>query len=107
MLAQAHHDPYDLHHRNGHRRHPLRHAPRHRGRGGAYAVSASSSRAAPAIASAVMPSFSMTSGPGALAPKRSIDTDRSTQRSQPIEKPASTATDGISGDRTSARYPSS
>lgn len=49
-----------------------------------YAVSAPrSSRAARAVFSAVIPSFSRTSGPGALAPKRSIATTRSTQRSHP------------------------
>ena len=42
-----------------------------------------SSRAVRAVFSAVMPSFSRTSRPGALAPKRSIDTVRSTQRSHP------------------------
>jgi hypothetical protein len=42
-----------------------------------------SSRAAPAVFSAVIPSFSRTRAPGALAPKRSIDTVRSTQRSHP------------------------
>jgi hypothetical protein len=42
-----------------------------------------SSRAVRAVLSAVIPSFSRTSAPGALAPKRSIDTLRSTQRSQP------------------------
>jgi hypothetical protein len=42
-----------------------------------------SSRAARAVFSAVIPSFSRTSAPGALAPKRSIDTVRSTQRSHP------------------------
>jgi hypothetical protein len=41
------------------------------------------SRAVRAVLSAVIPSFSRTSGPGALAPKRSIETVRSTQRSQP------------------------
>jgi hypothetical protein len=49
-----------------------------------YAVRAPrSSRAARAVFSAVIPSFSRTSGPGALAPKRSIATTRSTQRSHP------------------------
>jgi hypothetical protein len=42
-----------------------------------------SSRAVRAVFSAVIPSFSRTSAPGALAPKRSIDTVRSTQRSHP------------------------
>ena len=42
-----------------------------------------SSRAARAVFSAVMPSFSRTRGPGALAPKRSMATTRSTQRSHP------------------------
>ena len=42
-----------------------------------------SSRAARAVFSAVIPSFSRTRAPGALAPKRSIDTVRSTQRSHP------------------------
>jgi hypothetical protein len=41
------------------------------------------SRAARAVLSAVIPSFSRTSAPGALAPKRSIETLRSTQRSHP------------------------
>jgi hypothetical protein len=41
------------------------------------------SRAVRAVLSAVIPSFSRTSAPGALAPKRSIDTVRSTQRSHP------------------------
>ena len=41
------------------------------------------SRAVRAVFSAVIPSFSRTSAPGALAPKRSIETVRSTQRSQP------------------------
>ena len=41
------------------------------------------SRAARAVFSAVIPSFSRTKAPGALAPKRSIDTVRSTQRSHP------------------------
>jgi hypothetical protein len=42
-----------------------------------------SSRAVRAVFSAVIPSFSRTRAPGALAPKRSIDTVRSTQRSHP------------------------
>ena len=51
---------------------------------GGYAVSAPrSSRAARAVFSAVIPSFSRTRAPGALAPKRSIATTRSTQRSHP------------------------
>jgi hypothetical protein len=41
------------------------------------------SRAVRAVFSAVIPSFSRTSAPGALAPKRSIETVRSTQRSHP------------------------
>lgn len=41
------------------------------------------SRAVRAVFSAVIPSFSRTKAPGALAPKRSIDTVRSTQRSHP------------------------
>ena len=64
---------------------------------------ASSSRTASAVARGLMPSLSSTSRPGADAPKRSIDTDRSTQRSQPIEIPASTLTDGSPGGRTSSR----
>jgi hypothetical protein len=49
-----------------------------------YAVKAPrSSRAARAVFSAVIPSFSRTRAPGALAPKRSIDTTRSTQRYHP------------------------
>ena len=49
-----------------------------------YAVSAPrSSRAARAVFSAVIPSFSRTKAPGALAPNRSIATTRSTQRSHP------------------------
>jgi len=49
-----------------------------------YAVRApKSSRAARAVFSAVIPSFSRTKEPGALAPKRSIPTTRSTQRSHP------------------------
>jgi hypothetical protein len=49
-----------------------------------YVVSAPrSSRAARAVFSAVIPSFSRTRAPGALAPKRSIATTRSTQRSHP------------------------
>ena len=42
-----------------------------------------SSRAVRAALSALIPSLSRTSAPGALAPKRSIDTLRSTQRSHP------------------------
>ena len=50
----------------------------------AYVVSAPrSSRAARAVFSAVIPSFSRTRAPGALAPKRSMATTRSTQRSHP------------------------
>ena len=49
-----------------------------------YVVSAPrSSRAARAVFSAVIPSYSRTKAPGALAPKRSIATTRSTQRSHP------------------------
>ena len=49
-----------------------------------YVVSAPrSSRAARAVFSAVIPSFSRTRAPGALAPKRSMPTTRSTQRSHP------------------------
>ena len=42
------------------------------------------------------PNFSRTSGPGADAPKRSIETCSSAQRSQPIEMAASTDTVGTS-----------
>lgn len=42
-----------------------------------------SSRAVRAVFSAVIPRRSRTSAPGALAPKRSIDTTLSTQRSHP------------------------
>ena len=53
-------------------------------RRGDYAVKTPrSSRAVRAVFSALIPSLSRTSAPGALAPKRSIDTLRSTQRSHP------------------------
>src|SRR6185295_4437295 len=64
---------------------------------GVYApTAATSSTAAPATASGVIPRRSSTSGPGAEAPKRSIETLRSTHWLQPCEIPASTDTDGRS-----------
>src|SRR5215212_1915266 len=71
---------------------------------GGYVVRApKSSRAARAVFSAVIPSFSRTRAPGALAPKRSIATTRSTQCSHPCETPASTATAGSPGGSTESR----